>query len=213
MLRAQEIIQVALEIAGLADVPEDSGVIFDTGRPIRRAMFGVDMEAAEIIIAKQLGYDAVITHHPKGGYPMVNLYQVMENQIDRMVQAGVPINKAQKALSERKDEVERSLHAANYDRAVAAARVLEMTFIAIHTPADIIAEHGAKTFGPIVKLTQKQLWGMSSVSCEIPEYARTAAGPKVQWEPKTVTPARSGSPWPVVPAAAGRWPKLILRRV
>jgi hypothetical protein len=65
----------------LADVPEDSGVIFDTGRPIRRAMFGVDMEAAEIIIAKQLGYDAVITHHPKGGYPMVNLYQVMETRL------------------------------------------------------------------------------------------------------------------------------------
>ncbi|MGI6552046.1 MAG: hypothetical protein ACOX37_02860 [Bacillota bacterium] len=79
---------MALEAAGLADVPEDSGVIFDTGRPIRRAMFGVDMEAAEIIIAKQLGYDAVITHHPKGGHPMVNLYQVMENQIGRMVQAG-----------------------------------------------------------------------------------------------------------------------------
>ncbi|MGI6552045.1 MAG: hypothetical protein ACOX37_02855 [Bacillota bacterium] len=43
----------------------------------------------------------------------------------------MPINKAQKALSERKDEVERSLHAGNYDRAAAAARVLEMTFIAI----------------------------------------------------------------------------------
>ncbi len=182
MLRAQEIIQVALEIAGLADVPEDSGVIFDTGRPIRRAMFGVDMEAAEIIIAKQLGYDAVITHHPKGGYPMVNLYQVMENQIDRMVQAGVPINKAQKALSERKDEVERSLHAANYDRAVAAARVLEMTFIAIHTPADIIAEstvqkHLDRSLKPYAKAT---VGDVISFLREIPEYARTAAGPKVR---------------------------------
>ena len=28
---------------------------------------------------------------------MVNLFQVMDNQIDRMVEAGVPINKAQKA--------------------------------------------------------------------------------------------------------------------
>ncbi|NLC77746.1 MAG: hypothetical protein GX750_09030, partial [Clostridia bacterium] len=90
MLTAERIMAIALATAGLDQVPEDSGILYDSGKPIRKAMFGVDMEAAELLIAKELGYDAVITHHPKGGSPMVNLYRVMENQIDRMVKAGVP---------------------------------------------------------------------------------------------------------------------------
>ena len=61
------------------------------------------MEVAEILIARELGYDGVITTIPKLS---VNLFQVMDNQIDRMVEAGVPIIKHQ-ALAERKGVVDR----------------------------------------------------------------------------------------------------------
>jgi putative NIF3 family GTP cyclohydrolase 1 type 2 len=71
-MNAQEIIKVAVEACGLEEVPADSGVIVD-GDNIHKVLFGVDMEAAEILIARELGYDGVITHHPKGGNPMVNL--------------------------------------------------------------------------------------------------------------------------------------------
>lgn len=182
MLTAAGIMQTALKAAGLKEIPEDSGIIYDNGKTIKKAMFGVDMEAAEILIAKDLGYDAVITHHPKGGYPAVNLYKVMENQIDRMVAAGVPINKAEKALAARKDEVERNLHVGNFDRAVSAAKALDMTFIGIHTPADIIAEntvqqHLNKALQGNLKAKIKDV---IEALKELPEYSKVLAGPVVR---------------------------------
>ncbi|HHW07315.1 MAG TPA: hypothetical protein GXX34_07265 [Clostridia bacterium] len=182
LLTAEEIMAAALAAAGLAEIPEDSGIIYDSGRPIKKAMFGVDMEAAEILIAKQLGYDAVITHHPKGGSPMVNLYKVMDNQIQRMVQAGVPVNKAQKVLAERQGEVERHGHVSNFDRAVSAARVLDMTFICIHTPADVIAENTVQAHldhclagNPLAKLKD-----VLAALRKLPEYAKVPAGPVIR---------------------------------
>lgn len=179
-MKPGRVMEIALELAGLKEIPADSGVIVDGGE-MRRVMFGVDMEVSEIMLAKQLGYDGVITHHPKGGYPMLNLYQVMDNQIDRMVQAGVPINKAQKALADRKEEVEHSYQVNNYDRASSAARLLEIPFIAIHTPADVIGErlvqeHLDKKLGKNPRALLKDV-----VDCllEIPEYQNSLAKPKI----------------------------------
>ncbi|MDH7479496.1 MAG: hypothetical protein QHH02_05755 [Syntrophomonadaceae bacterium] len=179
-MKPGRVIETALQLAGLQETPADSGVIVD-GQDLRRVMFGIDMETPEIILAKQLGYDGVITHHPKGGKPMLDLHQVMENQIDRMVQAGVPINKAQKALADRREEVERSYHVTNYDRAVAAARLLEMPFVAIHTPADLLGEyivqsHLDKRLGQVPRATLKDV-----INCllEIPEYQNALVKPKI----------------------------------
>lgn len=182
MLTAEKIMNLALAVAGLDEVPEDSGIIYDSGKPIKKAMFGVDMEAAELLIAKELGYDAVITHHPKGGSPMVNLYKVMENQIDRMVQAGVPINRAQKALEERKGEVERASHVGNFDRAVSAARILDMTFIAIHTPADIVAEKTVQEHlnRSLRRNPKAKLKDVLEALRRLPEYAKVPAGPVIR---------------------------------
>lgn len=180
-MKAQEIMEVALELSGLKEVPPDSGVIVD-GEDIQKVLIGVDMEGAEILIAKQLGYDAVISHHPKGGSPMLDLYKVMENQIDRMVQAGVPINKAQKALQKRQGEVERNRHANNYDRAVSAAKLLGMPYIVIHTPADIITEntvqeHLDRKLQDKPKATLKDVLAALD---ELPEYKYALAKPKIR---------------------------------
>ncbi len=138
-MNTQEILDIALKLAGLKETPADSGVIVP-GENIRKVAFGVDIEVGEMLLAKELGVDAVITHHPKGGLPMVEFHNVMSSQIDRMVQAGVPINKAQKALQERIEQVNRAHHVANYDRVMSAAKLMGMPFITIHTPADIMAE-------------------------------------------------------------------------
>ena len=64
----------------------------------------------------------------------------MKKQIDRMVTAGVPINKAQKALVPKMEEVSVNLHPANYDQATSAAKLLKIPYIGIHSPCDFIAE-------------------------------------------------------------------------
>lgn len=180
-MNTEQILQLAIEMVGLKDVPEDSGVLVP-GSNIKRVLIGVDMEAAEILIAKQLGYDAVITHHPKGGLPMLNLHQVMENQVERMVTAGVPINKAQKAISERVEEVDRGLHVGNYDRAVSAARLLEMPFIAIHSPADILAEKKVQSHldDRLETKPKATLKDVIEALKEIPEYNNALTEPKIR---------------------------------
>lgn len=138
-MNTKEVMDVALELADLKEIPEDSGIIVE-GENIKKVAIGVDMELAEMMLAEKLGADLVITHHPSGGSPRINLHKVMDNQINTMTKAGVPINKAQKALQEKKGQVERGLHVSNYDRAVSAAKLLKMPFMAVHTPADILAE-------------------------------------------------------------------------
>ncbi|HLA23912.1 MAG TPA: Nif3-like dinuclear metal center hexameric protein [bacterium] len=62
-MTTDEIMALALEMAGFPAVPEDSG-IFVEGRDIRRVLFGVDVGPAELQLARSLGMDLVIAHHP-----------------------------------------------------------------------------------------------------------------------------------------------------
>jgi putative NIF3 family GTP cyclohydrolase 1 type 2 len=180
-MKAAEIMDIAIRAAGLAQVPVDSGVLVD-GDNIKRVMFGIDMEGPELIIAKQLGYDCVITHHPKGGDPLVSFAAVMNNQIDRMVSAGIPINKAQKVLAERKEEVDRLRHVENYDRAVSAAKLLNMPYLVLHTPTDILSE--AIVQGHLdTKLSASKKSTLADVVdalMEIPEYRKALSQPKIR---------------------------------
>ncbi len=180
-MNTQEILETALRLAGLDETPADSGVVVE-GKNIKKIAFGVDIEVGELLLARELGVDAVITHHPKGGLPMVEFHNVMRNQIERMVQAGVPINKAQKALTERVEQVDRAHHVANYDRVVSAAQLLNMPLLIIHTPADILAEtfiqkHLDRELKKADKPTVKDV---IKVLEKLPEYKKTLAKPKAR---------------------------------
>lgn len=180
-MEAQEILDIALKLAGLKEVPADSGVVVG-GKNIRKVAFGVDIEVGEMLLARELGVDAVITHHPKGGLPMVEFHGVMTNQIDRMVEAGIPINKAQKALRDRIEQVHRSHHVANYDRVVSAAKLLGMPFITIHTPADLMAERFIQSFldEHLKKLQKPTLKDVKNILEKLPEYQLTLAKPVIR---------------------------------
>jgi len=180
-MNTQEIMDIALKLAGLTDMPADSGVVVE-GSDIRKVAFGIDVEVAELLLARDLGVDAVITHHPRGGLPMVEFHNVMANQVERMVQAGVPINKAQKALRERIEQVSRAHHVGNYDRVVSAARLLGMPLMTIHTPADILAEsYIQKYLDRILKKTDKpKVRDVIKTLEKLPEYKKTLAKPVVR---------------------------------
>lgn len=180
-LTTEEILQIALEAARLSETPADSGVIVP-GVNINKVAFGVDMETAELLVAREIGVDAVITHHPVGGEPKVNLFKVMENQIERMVAAGVPVNKAQKALKPRMEEVDRGLHVANYDRVTSAAKALKMPLVAIHSPADLLGEsfiqaHLDRTLAGNPKAKLKDVLNALQ---QLPEYKLTLAKPTIR---------------------------------
>lgn len=135
----------ALKLAGLEKEPFDTGIILD-GENITRVLMGVDMETQEILLAKELGFDAVVSHHPHAGSPSVDFAKVLDVQIDKMVSFGVPINKAQKALRKKKTSVDISSHVGNYDRTSSAAKLLQMPYMNIHLPADMIGERETQNY-------------------------------------------------------------------
>lgn len=179
-MNTQEIFDIALKAAGLEEAPADSGVIVP-GENIKKIAFGVDIEAAEVMLAKQLGFDCVITHHPQGTH-RVDLYKVMDNQIERMVKAGVPINKAQKALADRKGQVDRGMHVTNYDRAANTAKMLNMPFIAIHSPADLLVENYIQSYldQELEKKPKALVRDIIELLLEIPEFKNSYTKPKVR---------------------------------
>lgn len=138
-MTTEKLMQLALERAGLESTPSDS-TISVPGESIEKLAFGIDMETAEVLVAKELGVDLVVSHHPKADTAVTNFYEVMEVQIDRMVEFGVPINRAQKVLRKKMKSVELSNHVANYDRVSSACRALGMPFMNVHMPADRIGQ-------------------------------------------------------------------------
>lgn len=138
-MNTKRLMDIALELAGLTEIPHDSGINVE-GSEIKKVIIGVDMETPELLLAKDLGYDCVVSHHPKTESSVVNFSKVMNVQIKKMMEYGIPINKAQKMLRKKQNTVELGGHVSNYDRVSSAAKLLEMPYMNIHLPADIISE-------------------------------------------------------------------------
>ena len=143
-MNTENLMNIALKLAKLKETPYDTDVIVK-GDNIKKVLIGIDMETPELLLAKELGYDCVVSHHPKADSCVVDFSKVMDVQIDRMIKDGVPINKAQKALQKQKLSVEMANHASNYDKVSSAARLMNMPYLNIHIPADFITEEIVQT--------------------------------------------------------------------
>lgn len=132
---------------------------------VKCILIGVDIEVGEIVLADRLKekgkkIDLVVSHHPEGK-AHANLFNVMYMQADILNKYGVPINVAEGILEERIREVERRVMPANHNRAVDAARLLDIPFMCAHTPADncvvtflqdLIDKKNPLTVGDVVKI-------------------------------------------------------------
>jgi len=134
-MNTEDIMGLSLKLAGLDAVPEDSA-IYVSGDKIRKILFGIDAGVPELLLAKQLGYDAVIAHHPQGGAATIEFHQIFKRHVQQMVAAGVPAKEAEKAVEKRLRELEVEGHTRNYEHAVDVARLLKMPYMNVHTPLD-----------------------------------------------------------------------------
>ncbi len=133
-MNTERLMQIALEMAGLDDVPGDSAV-HHPGARVRRLLAGIDLRAPELLVARQLGHDAVLTHHPVG-LGTLSFHKVLWRHVDQMVAAGVPEAVARAAIADTA-EARRVLDAmANIDHDPSIARLLDMPYLNIHTPLD-----------------------------------------------------------------------------
>lgn len=163
----------------------DSRILHDSpGREMKNILAGIDIETPELLLADRLiqkgtEIDLVLAHHPEGR-AYANFYEVMKMQADILNRFGVPINVAESQLSGRIKEVERSLMPMNHTRPVDAARLLDIPYVCLHTPADnMVVSYLQALFD---KELPARLKDVVKLLKQIPEYqeaGRNNAGPRI----------------------------------
>ncbi len=149
-------------------------------KEIKKVLVGIDIDSAEILMAKEFGnIDLIIAHHPLGK-GLAHLADVMDLQCDVLNFYGVPINIAEGLMKERISEVARGVNYANHQRTVDAAKLLKANLINVHTPCDNLA---AKFLKDLVEERKPERIGeLIDILKEIPEYKeamKIGAGPKI----------------------------------
>jgi len=172
----------SFDLESLEDPYSDSRILnIAEDKEIKKILVGIDIDPAEILLAKEVGkVDLIISHHPLGK-GLVHLSEVMELQCDVLNQYGVPINIAEGLMKERIDEVARGINAKNHQRTVDAARILKLNLMCLHTPCDSLA---AKFLKDQIEKKDNliRLEDLLGFLKEIPEYkeaAKIGAGPKI----------------------------------
>ena len=175
----------AFDKESLTNPYADTRILYgDPQREINTVMVGIDMEAPEIIAADRLiergvQVDLVMGHHPEGA-AWAKFYDVMKLQVAMLAKVGIPKDVGVALLKDRMGEVERAVAPANHFRAVDIARLLEIPFMCVHTPADNhVADYLQRLFD---RKKPAKLSNVVSMLKSIPEYAdglKKNAGPRI----------------------------------
>lgn len=134
-LSTDEIMGIALEMAGMHHPPADSAIYVE-GAELSKVMFGIDIGAAELLLARQLGCDGVIAHHPAGGSAQLNYPEVLTRHVELMVEHGVSPTAARDAIQAMMTRALLRAQTQNFDHVPSVARLLEMPFLNVHLPLD-----------------------------------------------------------------------------
>jgi putative NIF3 family GTP cyclohydrolase 1 type 2 len=133
-MNTEEIMDLALGLADMKSIPADS-VIHVSGNNISKVLLCVDASPAELMLAKNLGCDAVIAHHPIGK-AYLNFHIVFDRHVTYMLEYGIPKHVAEEAVKKLKEHVALRSHTTIYTHTVAAAEKLRMPLVNIHLPCD-----------------------------------------------------------------------------
>lgn len=119
----------------------DTRILYgDPDIDVKNMVAGIDVEAPELLLVDQLRQkgqkiDLCLGHHPEGR-ALAALFEVMKLQSDVWARCGVPVNIGDAIISERMKEIKRNLMPQNHQRPVDTARLLDIPFMCVHTPAD-----------------------------------------------------------------------------
>lgn len=157
----------------------------DPNKEIKRIMVGIDIEPAELMMARYMSdkgkqIDLVIGHHPIG-HALNDIAGVMHLQADILAQHGVPINIAEAVMLPRIKEISQGMfQLVNYDRPVQAANLLDLSLMCIHTPADnLVASYIDKKIKKEDPETVEELLKLLNNIPEYKEAIKYKAGPQI----------------------------------
>jgi len=133
----------------------------------KKVLIGIDIDSAGLLVAKELGVDLVIAHHPVGK-GLAALSEVMDLQCDVLNLYGVPINVAEGLMKEKISEVARGVNVLNQQETVQTAKLLGINLINIHTPADNLAAKFLKNL--VEKNKPERIEDLMKILKGVPEY-------------------------------------------
>ncbi len=172
----ERIMKIGLELAGWKKMPPDSAVHVKGGN-IRKVMIAVDVGTAELMLARSLGCDAVIAHHPLG-VAAINFYKVLDRHVEYMQYHGIPRQVAIGAVRKLKERIETRNHAEIYSDVVGAAEAMGMPLVNIHQPCD---EFMRKVILENIKSCKtKYVSDIIASINRIPEFEHAATKPRVR---------------------------------
>ena len=127
----ERLVALAYELAGWEETPPD-WMVYEPGTRISHVLFGLEISPADLFMARQLGYHAVVSYEPTGydGPPGPRLAR----HVERMVAAGVPREEAIEASAASARAQLADSQSRNYEHAPSVARLLEMPFITVYDP-------------------------------------------------------------------------------
>jgi len=105
-LSTDEILSLALKLADMAEVPLDSGIHLP-GENIKRFILAMDVNVGLLHMAKQMGFDAVVGHHPCG--VLLHRGEVYRRHVDLLEMHCIPREKSMAALSASIDTIVRRM--------------------------------------------------------------------------------------------------------
>lgn len=134
----ERLMQIALEMAGMTEVPPDSRVEH-AGTRISHILFGIDVGPAELFMARQLGFHAVIAQRPYAvPADAWRLYDWHRARLGRLGVGGVD------AIADIRAGVLRlrsQALSANQDAMPSVARLVETPLVTIASPLDYLARN------------------------------------------------------------------------
>jgi putative NIF3 family GTP cyclohydrolase 1 type 2 len=168
MLDTDEILNIALDMVDWNSIPADTAVHVH-GKNIKKVMLMIDVTTADLMLAKNLGCDAVITHHPIG-ISAINFYKVIDRHIDYMKENGISEETARSSVIDLKRKLEIRNHTQIYSSVIDSAKLLEMPLVNIHQPCD---EYARRLISQkILERKPNLVSGIITALEEIPEFKK-----------------------------------------
>ena len=163
----------------------DTRILYgDPNEEVKTLLVGIDIGEGELLLTDRLRaqgkkIDLTLSHHP-AGRAYASFYEVMGMQAQILSQYGIPINVAEDLLEPRIKEVERKVLPVNHMRAVDMARLLDIPFLCIHTPADnMVATYLKRVIDRKKPDTVEEVMEILKRIPEYKESSKNNAGPKV----------------------------------
>lgn len=140
-MNTHDIMNLALSLADLKEVPADSG-IFRPADDVRSVLYGIDINEGDLRSAKEQGCDLVISHHP---FDEALFISMMPRHSDLMLQYGVSPDLARKATEcamRPYQDWAAGLPVRNRSsEMMAVANELGIGLMTIHNPSDELGRH------------------------------------------------------------------------